>query len=107
MECGEDGKNEDCYLPSAGLWLSQIKALLRELFTSIPSYRGNLHAELHHATDDKVLEGASTPARGVPHSASEQEWSSHVREEMLHVSEHVSRQSWVICSARELRHCTR
>ena len=62
--------------------------------------------QLHRAIDDKVLEGASKIAWVMPRSANEQERSRHVRRisrgEILHVSEHVSRRSWVICSVMEV-----
>ena len=58
--------------------------------------------QLHRATGDKVLEGVSTNAWGLPRSASEQEWIS--RGEILHVSEHVRLGHMLV---RELQDCYR
>ena len=67
--------------------------------------------QLHPAIDDKVLEVAFIIAWGMPRSASEQERSHQVRRiprgEILHVSEHVSRRSWVICSVIQVYDCSR
>ena len=69
------------------------------------------HMLLHRAIDDKALDCASTIARGLPRTASEQNGACHVRRiprgEILHVSEHVSRRSWAICSVMELQCCSR